>query len=99
MSAVPIVVLVLAVLLALAVTLYKFGIRGLASILGAFVAGVVCYFVVGLFVPRITGEGHFFSTPFGGLRVGDIELVLSILTWTFIWWVLFRLVAVVRRRG
>ncbi len=98
MSVVPIGVLVLAVLLALAVALYMLGSRLIAPILGALAAGAVCYFVVGLLVPRITGEGHFFSVPFGGLHVGDNDIVLSVLTWSLIWWGLFRYIAVVRRR-
>jgi hypothetical protein len=99
MSVVPIAVLVLAVLLALAVALYTLGSRLIAPILGALSAGAVCYFVVGLLVPRITREGHFFSVPFGGLRVGDIDMVLSVLAWSLTWWALFRYIAVVRRRG
>jgi hypothetical protein len=99
MSVVPIAVLVLAGLLALTVTLYTLGSRQIAPILAALVAGAVCYFGVGLLVPRITGEGRFFSVPFGGLHVGDIDILLSVLIWSLAWWALFRFIAVSRRRG
>jgi hypothetical protein len=49
-----------------------------------------CYAAVGLAVPRITGEGRFFSTPFGGLAIGDRELLLSLLAWTLLWWALLQ---------
>jgi len=98
MSAVPTVELALVVLLAAAVTLYVLGSRRIATILGALVLGPVCYFVVGISVPRFTGEGRFFSVPFGGLHVGDSDLVLGILTWILIWWALLHYILVVRRR-
>ena len=94
MSAVPLLELALVVLLAAAVILYARGSRLIAPIFGALVAGPICYFVVGLFVPRITGEGRFFSIPFGGLHVGDSDLVLSALTWSLIWWALLHYIAV-----
>ena len=98
MSAVPLLVLALVVLLAVAAILYARRSRLIAPIFGALVAGPVCYFGVGLFVPRVTGEGRFFSIPFGGLRVGDSDLVLSVVTWSLIWWALLHYIAV-RRRG
>jgi len=98
MSAVPTVELVLVLLLAAAVTLYVPGSRRIATILGALVVGPVGYFVVGIAVPRFTGEGRFFSIPFGGLRIGDSDLVLSILTWTLIGWAVLHYILVVRRR-
>ena len=99
MNAIPISVLVLFVVFAAAAILYARGSRLIAPILGALVAGPVCYFAVGLLVPRVTGEGRFFSVPFGGLRVGDSELVLSVATWSFLWGVLLYYFAKVRRRG
>jgi hypothetical protein len=99
MSAIPIVVLALATLLTAAAILYVRGSRLIASILGALVAGPVCYFALGLFVPRVTGEGRFFSVPFGGLHVGDKELVLSILAWIILWEILLYYLAAIWRRG
>ena len=99
MSAIPIVVLALVVLLAAAAILYTRGRRLIASMLGALVAGPFCYFVVGLFVPRVTGEGRFFSVPFGGLHVGDWEIVLSTLAWSLLWGILLYYLAAIRRRG
>jgi hypothetical protein len=99
MSVVPIIVLALAVLLAVAAALHKRGSQLIAPILGALAASPICYFLVGVLVPRVTGEGHFFSVPFGGLRVGDIDILLSVLAWSLAWWVLFHYIAVVRRRG
>jgi hypothetical protein len=98
MSVVPIAVMVLVVVLALVVALYTLGRRLIATILGALATGAVCYFVVGIVVPRITGEGRFFSVPFGGLRVGDIDILLSVLAWSLAWWALFRFVAAATRR-
>lgn len=36
-------------------------------------------------MPRITGEGHFFSFPFGGLDVSDANLVSSLAAWMALW--------------
>ncbi len=62
----------------------------LAPVLASLVLGPVCYFLVGVAVPRATGEGHFFSTPFGGLQMSDAELVTSILAWTLLWFAVLR---------
>jgi hypothetical protein len=88
MSVVPITVLALVVLIAVAVPLYVRGSRLIAPILGALVCGPVCYFFVGLFVPRVTGEGRFFSVPVGGVHVGDSDILLSVLAWSLMWWAL-----------
>ncbi|HMH17967.1 MAG TPA: hypothetical protein VK572_07435 [Burkholderiales bacterium] len=99
MSIDTIAVLLLAGLLALIVILYKRGNRLIAPILAALVAGPVCYFCVGILVPRITGEGRFFSVPFGGFHVGDLDILFSVLAWSLASWALFRFIAVLRRRG
>jgi hypothetical protein len=88
----------LGIVLAATVAAYMLGSRRIAPMLGALFAGPACYFVIGVAVPRITGEGHFFSVPFGGLRIGDIELVLSLLAWMLAWWALLRYVATAGQR-
>jgi hypothetical protein len=99
MSVIPIIVLAMAALLTLAIALRKSGNRLISPILGALAAGLICYFIVGVLVPRVTGDGRFFSVPFGGLHVGDIDTLVSVLTWSLAWWLLFRYIAVAKRRG
>ncbi|HEY5899494.1 MAG TPA: hypothetical protein VIV54_18155 [Burkholderiales bacterium] len=74
-------------MLAGAAAFYGRGSR-LGPILASLVLGPLCYFLLGVAVPRATGEGHFFSTPFGGLQSSDMELVTSILAWTLLWFAL-----------
>jgi hypothetical protein len=76
--------LLIAALVAM-VLLYQRKHRLAAGTVGVLALSPLCYFVVGLFVPRITGEGHFFSFPFGGLDVSDANLLLSIAAWMAAW--------------
>jgi xanthine/uracil permease len=99
MSAVPMLAFAILLLLVGAIIVYVRGSRRIAAILAALVAGPVCYLAVGIVIPRITGEGRFFSVPFGGLRVGDSELLLSLLAWCLAWWALLHYIAAARRRG
>jgi hypothetical protein len=92
-----IALLILAGVLTLTVTLYTRGSRVIAPILAALLAGPLCYYGVGVLVPLITGEGHFFSVPFGGLRVSDRNMLLSLLAWCLAAWALFRFMALSRR--
>ena len=86
----PIAVLTLLVVLGAAAAFYGRGSRIIAPVLASLVLGPVCYFLVGVAVPRATGEGHFFSTPFGGLQVGDTQLVFSLLAWVALWFAVLR---------
>lgn len=92
-----IALVLLAGVLALTVTLYARGSRVIAPLLAALLAGPLGYFGVGVLVPLITGEGHFFSVPFGGLGVSDRNMLLSLLAWCLAAWALFRFMAVSRR--
>lgn len=92
----PIAVLTLLVVLGAAAAFYGRSSRIIAPVFASLVLGPVCYFLVGVAVPRATGEGHFFSTPFGGLQVGDAQLVLSVLAWILLWFAVLRYAA--RRR-
>ena len=73
-----------------AAAFYGRGSRLVAPILASLVLGPASYFLVGVAIPRATGEGHFFSLPFGGLGASDMELVTSILAWTLLWFAVLR---------
>jgi hypothetical protein len=90
--------LLLAGVLALTVTLYARGSRVVAPMLAALLAGPLCYFGIGVLVPLITGEGHFFSVPFGGLGASDRNMLLSLVLWCVAAWAVLRFIAVSRRR-
>jgi len=59
-------------------------------LIASFVAGFVTWAVIGLVVPRLTGEGRFFSVPVGGLEITDRDIVLSVACWTVVWRVILR---------
>ena len=90
--------LLLAGVLALTVTLYARGSRVIAPMLAALLAGPLCYFGIGVLVPLVTGDGRFFSVPFGGLGASDQSMFFSLLLWCVAAWVLLRFIAAARRR-
>lgn len=57
------------------------GRRRAATALLALGAGPLLYGVVGILWARIRGRGRFFSVPFGGERVTDDALLVSVLVW------------------
>lgn len=57
------------------------GRRGLATALLAPGAGLSIYGTVGFLLARLRGTGRFYSVPFGGERVTDGALLMSILVW------------------
>ena len=82
---IPISAVIVIAALAAIFVLYRSRRRVAAAIIGVLALAPLSYFVVGLAVPRVTGEGRFFSFPFGGLRVGDAEMLLSLAAWTLLW--------------
>ena len=82
---IPISAVALLAALAVTVLLWRSRRRLSAAIVGVLALSPLSYFVIGLFVPRITGEGHFFSFPFGGLDVSDANLLASLAAWLAFW--------------
>lgn len=64
----------------------------------AFPVALLTYGILGIGIARIIGIGHFYSVPFGGERIHDWHIVVSVAFWTCIWAVqIFWLLS--RRRG
>ncbi len=82
---IPISAVVLIAALVAMMVLYRSRRRLAAAIIGVLALAPLSYFLVGLSVPRITGEGRFFSFPFGGLSVSDASLLLSLAAWAGLW--------------
>jgi hypothetical protein len=78
MSDAVIVICALALLLVLAVLFRR---RWLVVVLGGLVLGPLAYFCTGIWLARSRGIGHFHSVPFGGMSVGDMEIVSSVAVW------------------
>jgi len=57
------------------------GRRRVATAVLALGAGPLLYGVVGILWARVQGRGRFFSVPFGGERVSDGALLVSVLVW------------------
>jgi hypothetical protein len=57
------------------------GRRWLATVLLAPGAGLLTYGMVGVFMARLHGTGRFYSVPFGGERLTDGALLMSLLVW------------------
>ena len=57
------------------------GRRRLATVLLAPGAGLLLYGVAGILLARLRGTGRFYSVPFGGERVTDGALLMSLLVW------------------
>jgi len=98
-GAIPAIIIAVILVAVAAGAAYALGSRIIAPILGALVAGPACYFLAGVFVPRFTGEGHFFSVPFGGLAVSDGALVSSLLAWILVCSLAFYFLTARRRKG
>src|SRR5882724_3077791 len=83
----PIVTTIVFALAIVALPSWKLGLKFLAIFGAAFLLGLISYFCVGIFIPRILGSGRFYSVPFGGFRIGsqDWALVLSVLSWVCVW--------------
>jgi hypothetical protein len=95
-SLLPLLAGVLVLALALAGVLGSRGWRRSAVALAAVFLGPFLYFVVGIVVPQVSGRGHFYSFPVGGLRVRDDDILLSLLAWIVACGALLRVAA--RRR-
>ncbi len=72
-------------LVLLSVFLYRRGRHILASLFLSAALAPACYVTIGIWVPRLTNEGRFYSFPVGGLSVGDTEIMLSVLLWVGAW--------------
>ena len=48
---------------------------------GGLLVGPVLYYLLGGHLAEIRGEGRFYSFPFGGYRIGDTEILLSLGSW------------------
>ena len=57
------------------------GRRRVATAVLAVGVGPLLYGVVGILWARLRGTGRFFSVPFGGERVTDGALLVSVLVW------------------
>lgn len=78
MSNTVLVIGALGILLVLAVLCRR---RWLVVVLGGLVLGPLAYFGTGIWLARERGIGHFHSVPFGGMSVGDMEIVSSVAVW------------------
>jgi hypothetical protein len=43
--------------------------------------GPLLYYLLGGYLAEVRGEGRFYSFPFGGYRIGDAEVLMSVASW------------------
>jgi hypothetical protein len=78
MSRTVVIISALGLLLGLAL-LFRRG--WIAVVLGGLLLGPSAYFGTGVWLARERGIGQFHSVPFGGMSVGDTEIVWSLAFW------------------
>ena len=77
----PLILTVAVLFIALFVLLILWERTLLASVVGGILFGGIIYMTCGIMIPRVTGAGHFYSVPFGGLTVTDAAVGTSFLSW------------------
>jgi len=78
MSPTILVIGALGILLVLAVLSRR---RWLVVVLGALLLGPLAYYGTGAWLARARGASRFYSFPFGGTSVGDLEIMQSVAVW------------------
>ena len=84
----PYLVIVLLILVAVAMITHRYRMGSVAILVGSIVLGVVSYFMVGIGIARYSGEGRFYSFPFGEDHVRDSDIVMSVVCWIVVFAVL-----------